>query len=467
MIDLILLLWHFLVSQPPARVVDLLSWHLLALLAMLALLSSFGIHFLMGYVAGFYRRRDRIARWVSIPSLLLLLISGQLLLGAYLLGVHGARLVSLNQTDSVLRTLGEYLLEPAFDTPALAGISGTEIPKRRLRAAFKASTENRYREALAKNIVTPEQLTAFPQPGGETGNRAASSLAERILVQVGMRWITAPHETWWAPLNPGAPENTGKTENSRAKAPDKTAGKDDGDEVFFLPVFLQGLIGELAEDDKLSRANWEHVAGTRFAEGYLLPVMREYLTFTAVALALAVLLIDLLFFLALGRIKRIGLSKGKEAGQQLPAVAESSIPAESKGNQKNSGDNEEKSAAKSLPGPGVKSGKKTAGKKNAGGKHPEAPQEISEEISAAFPQTAPPAGSPVPPEPDVALPPDAGAAALPPSSGAGTSQVAPPLLSADPEAAGNTLEETHEETPGELLLGKERKIPEPAEIVKK
>ena len=387
MIELMQLLWYFLAAQPPTLLAELLSWHLLALLASLGLLSAFGIHFLMGHVGGFYRRGERIARWVSLPSLLMWLISVQLLLGAYLLGVHGSRLVSINQTDPVVNTLGAHLLEPAFANPALAEASRGAISKRDLKAAFKASTENRYREALAKYILTPEKLTASPRAGGGKGNRQPSPLGQRILVQVGMRWITAPHETWWTPLNPGGAEKE-KT--------GKPGAKTDPESVFFLPVFLGGLLGDLADDEQLSRANWEHVAGTRFVEGYLQPVMKEYLAYFAIALALAVLLIDMLFFLALGRIKRIGLSRPEKAAQPLPLTADESTGKPiAKTTEKSLPESTEKSTEKSLPESGAETSPAAAKKitednteDNTEINSGETTEETTGEISTAFPRTA-------------------------------------------------------------------------------
>ncbi len=483
MIDLILLLWYFLAAQPPERLGAMLPWHLLALLASLGLLSAFGIHFLMGHVAGFYRRRERIARWVSLPSLLMLLISVQLLLGAYLLGIHGSRLVSLNQTDSVVNTLGANLLEPAFENPALAGASQGEIAKSHLKAAFKASTENRYREALAKKIVPPEKLTPSAQAGGGKGNRQRYPLGERILVQVGMRWITAPHETWWAPLNPGGAE---KRKAERHGEPEAKADQGNG---FFLPVFLGGLLGDLTDDVKLSRANWEHVAGTRFVEEYLQPVMMEYLAYFAMALALAVLLIDMLFFLALGRIKRIGLPKAEKAAAQVAAEAGESMKGEAKVDKgavkslpEPGGDGGTETGAeataKSLPEPGVKSGEKTGVETSAlapANSPPEtgvrtgektgvettfvASKKVSDEISEAFPRTA---GAAAPTEPGAAFPADQGGGALPSPSGGGGAGT--PKGESSPQSAES---KAGEEAPGALLMDKEQKNPEPAGIVKK
>lgn len=464
MIDLTLLLWYFLAAQPPSRLADLLPWHLLALLGSLGVFSAFGVHFLMGHVAGFYRRRERIARWVSLPSLVMLLISVPLLLGAYLLGVHGARLVSLNQTDPVVQTLGRNLLEPAFDNTELAGRSYGEIPKSRLKAAFKASTENRYREALAKKIVPPETLTPFAEPADGNGNRRRFPLRGRILVQVGMRWIVSPHETWWVPLNPGGTENIAENfaEKGAQGGAGKPAAKTDPGDGFFLPVFLAGLLSQLADDEELSRSNWEHVAGTRFVEGYLQPVMMEYMAYFAIALALAVLLINMLFFLALGRIKRIGLAKPGKATRQVQATA-SEIIAGSAG--------VDKSAVKALPEPGAESGEKTGGgkkgekttkettKKTAVDSTSVAGKEVSDEISAAFPRTA---GSAAPTEPGAAFPADQGAEALPPppgEEGAGKPEGETPPQSAESKDG--------EEAFGAPLLDKAQKTPEPAGIVKK
>ncbi|NIP73489.1 MAG: hypothetical protein GWO16_10880, partial [Gammaproteobacteria bacterium] len=80
MIDLVLLVWQFLLSQTPGALLGLVPWHLLAVLTVLSVLAAFGLHFLLGHVLRFYRRKERVARWLSVPTALVLLASVPLLL---------------------------------------------------------------------------------------------------------------------------------------------------------------------------------------------------------------------------------------------------------------------------------------------------------------------------------------------------------------------------------------------------
>lgn len=316
MIELAHLLWQFLMAQSPAVWLTLVPWHLLTVITVLAVLGVFGLHFLVGHLAGFYYRKGRLRRWISIPSLLVILISLNMLLGAYLLGVHAPRLVSINLTNRVVQTLGAHLLEPAFSSPALSGAQGGEIPKSRLKDALKGFTENQYRDALAKRIVAPKNIALPPTSSDGKRSHKSTVIAEIALVQVGLRWITSPHETWWAPLNPGAIEKP-------------ATGKKETKDAFFLPSIMTGLIRELPDQETLSRSNWENITGTRFIESYLQPVMGEYLAYMAITSALVVLLLNLLFFLVLRRVKRVGIPRpgpAKTVGEDGKGAAKTETP---------------------------------------------------------------------------------------------------------------------------------------------
>ena len=290
MIDLANLIWRFLAVQQPEGWIALVSWHLAAVLGVLGLLGGLGLHFLAGHLFGFYRRKGRLARWISIPSLLIILPSVQVVLAAYLVAVNAQELVWLNRTDPVVEKLGAHLLEPAFRNPLLFNAAEGGIQAGVLKNVLNTITEDVYREAIVAGIVPPLAAGSPEDPLGAGG---------AIMLQVGLRWLTGPHGTWLTPLDPaGGGEPAGEGERPR--------GEPDGG-LFFLPTFMKGLIAQLPDNEALSRSQWEHIAGTRFVEGYLQPVMVEYLTYFAILAALLVLLADTVLFSLLRRIKRIGL----------------------------------------------------------------------------------------------------------------------------------------------------------------
>ncbi len=260
MIELSALLWHFLRAQPFGHVLELVPWHELLLLCLLGLLSAFGLHFIIGYALRFYRRGERVAVWISYPTLALLLITVQLLLGAYLLGIHAPELVKLNLSDRLTQRLGGLLLEPAFLNPALEGADPEQIGKSAVKAALNASSELEYRDRLRANLVDPAELAVLlePAPGvaGAPGTQSVTPAmtpamkqsralhgpaTETYLIQIGLRWITEPHRT--AIRTP----DTGEGDQEQAQS---------AQQPFFLPEFLLSLIDELRPEVALSRANW-------------------------------------------------------------------------------------------------------------------------------------------------------------------------------------------------------------------
>lgn len=319
MLDLITLLWQFLRAQPLTQMIALVSWHLLALLAVLGVLSAFGLHFLIGHVFGFYRRKERLARWVAWPTLLVLLVSLQVLLGSYLLGVRAEELVRANLTTGVLEQLGRLLLEPAFGTPALAVEPAEGVNKDALKTALRASSELDYRSQLVSRLVPPGELAPASDGAGPRG--------PDVLVQIGLRWVTEPHNVWFQPAAPSGSPPAGQP----GAPPQPAPGAAQGNEPFFLPDFLISLVDELPEGTVLPRLDWEHVAGTRYVDGVLRPLMDEYLSYLATALAVLVLLLDAVYFLLLRRLKRIGQPrpakpKAPPKPGPLPAPAKGSAP---------------------------------------------------------------------------------------------------------------------------------------------
>lgn len=320
MIDLLELIWRFLQAQPLENFLGLLPWHLMAVLAGMGILGGFGVHFLIGYVFRFYRRGARLTWWLSAPSLIVMLVLVQVLLGAYLLGSRAGALVSTNLTEDISDRMGRLLLQPMFGNPRIAALQTSEVGQGVLVATLARSTGAEYRASLQALIVPPGEISS--QGNGE------GAYADRILLQVGLRWVTAPHRTWLSPLHPAGntpmtgdlPATTGDpvdTEDSSKSGDFTTNGADD----IFLPDFLASLISELPPQAELSREDWEHVAGTRYVEGVLEPVMVEYLSYLSIALASLSGLLALLYLYLLRKVRGIGMKAASQALAKTDASA--------------------------------------------------------------------------------------------------------------------------------------------------
>ncbi|NIP73488.1 MAG: hypothetical protein GWO16_10875, partial [Gammaproteobacteria bacterium] len=103
--------------------------------------------------------------------------------------------VRTNLNAQVTERVGRLLLQPAFAHPELAGLHPDEITKEALQRALSTSAELEYREQLRTGLLPASELA----PQGMPAPRRAQ-LPGEILVQLGLRWVTAPHNTWFAPL---------------------------------------------------------------------------------------------------------------------------------------------------------------------------------------------------------------------------------------------------------------------------
>jgi hypothetical protein len=112
-----------------------------------------------------------------------------------------------------------------------------------------------------------------------------------------------------------------------------------GEQPFFLPDFIKGLVDELDPQVVLTRPEWDHVAGTNFIESILRPVLEEYLSVMAAAIAVVVLLVCAGYFALIYRLKRLGRPKPAKKGaprklepkpEPKPVSAPASPPVEAK-----------------------------------------------------------------------------------------------------------------------------------------
>ena len=131
-------------------------------------------------------------------------------------------------------------------------------------------------------MVVPAEV--LPPAAIPTEERIASLLLAMVRV-----WLTDTGQSW--PTGVAIAERRG-------------AAHPDGQAPFLLGEFVPALIGEIGEDDALPRDAWEHVAGTRFVEYVLQPLLTDYFVYSAVTAAALVLLIIVAYLSGLMRLRR-------------------------------------------------------------------------------------------------------------------------------------------------------------------
>lgn len=319
MFDILDLLWRFFSSQPPGRYFQLHPWHLQAILMVLGLLAAGGLHHLIGFTFRFYRVNSIYAHWLGMPTLVLLVVSVQVLLASYTLMVHADELVrkSLNTEEAAQPAgiLGEQLLAAAFGTPDLARAAGAGVTKERITAALRAMPAEALRNSFKEQIVDPGRIlleremagrpgadsrvprsdTAPPVSGGgqgeETGEPPSIVVASKaelttvVLVQMALRWLADPGREW---------PRLGPAGEAQAAAKEPVP----------LPEFVISLLGEIQEGVVLDRLDWEHVAGQRFSSAVMHPMLVKYVTRTAITGAGAVLILNGFYFFGFYRVRR-------------------------------------------------------------------------------------------------------------------------------------------------------------------
>jgi hypothetical protein len=342
MLEPLELAWRLLASLPAARYLQLLPWHLEALLFGLGLLAAFGLHHLIGYTFRFYDAGGHRALLAAV-TLAVLVASLQALLLAYLLRTQAEALIrpALAPETAVqpAALLGSILLDPVFSDDDLDG--DAQVAKDRLAAVIAAQDDADWRAQLEAFRVEPRRLVlakpapapsalapgtlsgphsavppaaapnyAAPPPAtppaaapAEPGAPSAApaftrpeDLVSAILVQIGLRWLLDPDQTWPEGRPAGA---TGTAERLR------------------LPDFALALVDEIRDDAVLDRLDWEHVAGTRFVQTILQPVLVERVGRQAALLGFGVLAADAAYFVLaarfVGRLRRRARAKANEA----------------------------------------------------------------------------------------------------------------------------------------------------------
>lgn len=312
MLDSIGLTWRLIAALPAQRYLLLLPWHFTALLIVLGLLAAVGLHHLIGTTFRVYAAGDNRRPLLGAVTLLVLLVSVQGLLLAYLLRTQAEALVRpLLAPENAVQpagVLGSLLLDPAFSGDELSG--KTQVAKDRLAAAIVATGDDAYRADLEAFVVKPDRLVlapeekapapAAPAPKGKEEPDQTPVFTQRedllsaVVVQIGLRWVLDPGQTWPEAM----PAGTGST----------------ADQLLRLPEFALALIDEIQDKAVLDQLDWEHVAGTRFVQAVLQGVLVERIRRSAGLLGLAAVTFDLAYFVFAARL--VGRQKQRRKGKE-------------------------------------------------------------------------------------------------------------------------------------------------------
>lgn len=324
MLDSVELMSRLLGALPATRYVQLLPWHFTALLIALGVLSAIGVHHLIGWTFGVYLAGGFRLRAGAAATLAVLLVSIQALLLAYVLRTQADQLVRrlLTPEDAVqpATVLGSILLDPAFSGEELD--QETHVAKDRLAGVIVAMDDEDFHAGIETFLVSPGKLamaTPTTAKGGTDASQPPSSsqpappsqtippsgpgtkpeakaqapaasavftnrndLISAIIVQIGLRWVLDPSQTWPQAM----PAGTGSTVEQHLR----------------LPEFALALIDEIQDDAVLDRLDWEHVAGTRFVQAVLQPVLLDQVGRSAGLLAVCVIALDLAYFAVAARV---------------------------------------------------------------------------------------------------------------------------------------------------------------------
>ena len=171
-----------------------------------------------------------------------------------------------------MRSQGGQSQEVA-DRPGLALTSKGKSPQDRLGAHVGSATASEVASATA-----PEGEGASPE-----------------LLLLALRWAAEDHEDW----PPGAEEEAARALDSGAGG----AGTD-SDAKPVLSLYILSLVAEIGGDLDMARTDWAHVAGNRFIQRVLSPLMVWQVRYLALVLLTLLVAADLAAFFLLAQLKR-------------------------------------------------------------------------------------------------------------------------------------------------------------------
>lgn len=343
-------LWPFLTSLPTGLYLTLVPWHLLVVLVLLGLLAAVGLHHVLMHGLRAYRAGGRDVAWLRWPTLIVLIVAVQVLLGVYGLAARAPALLeqalAWSQDDSPADHLGALVLAPVLDQ---IEVGPPEVEKPRLLAAIQ-STPTEALQAFYRSRLTggrpvpPDQAPADdamdndamdgkstenapatppsaqdgdiapdPPPEGHGGVLPDLLLPEPAAIQptlvalegLAARWLLAPEPV---------AADTGELDTPGAQV--------DEDGNLYLPDVIAGLVAEISDRVAFSMENWAHLAGTRLIGRHLVPWLIGELRFLAFGITVVLVLVLGLYGYLLYRVRRMAARRARPAAPPpRPSVA--------------------------------------------------------------------------------------------------------------------------------------------------
>lgn len=306
------LTWQFLLDHPATAYVAPVPWHLLVVLGLLGLLAAGGLHHLLGHTYGFYKVPGGVAAWLALPSFAILLVSVQVLIAAYLIAALAPEMVRFSLASPAAQAsampIGKLLLSPAFADGGIGGgggeagggrgEAGAGLNKAGLNRALHAQSPKELRASFRRQLnqvrAEPISLTDLPDSDGR---------ASLELLLLALQWAAEDHQDW-PPQTQEAPAAAREFEGAQGSAAAEGGAS--------LSRFILSLVDEISWESDMTRRDWAHVAGNRFIQRVLGPMMVWQVRWLAVVTLILLLAANLALLFALGQLKRLVHAPGVE-----------------------------------------------------------------------------------------------------------------------------------------------------------
>lgn len=289
--------WRFLLEHPATPYIVPMPWHLLAVLAVLGLFAAGGLHHLLGHNFRFYKVPGGVAAWLSLPSFVVLLVSVQVLIGAYLIAALAPEIVRFSLGSPAAQAsampIGNMLLSPAF--PGDRADAGPEdaqgLNRAGLNRALHAYSPKDLRESFRRQLQE-----ARAKPVAISGAAEWDDKASPELFLLTLHWAAESYEDW-----PPQIENP----SSLAREYGGSVGKTDTAGTPTLSRSILSLVEEIGWESDLARRDWSHVAGNRFIQRVLAPQILWQVRWLAAVSLILMVAANLAVFFLLGQLKRM------------------------------------------------------------------------------------------------------------------------------------------------------------------
>ena len=299
------LTWRFLLDHPATDYFAPVPWHLLAVLIVLGLLAAGGLHHLLGHTYGFYRAPGGAAGWLALPSFAVLLVSVQVLIGIYLMAALAPEMVRFALASPAARAsampIGYILLAPAFGG---GGDKPRELNRAGLNRALHAHSPKELRANFRRQL---DEARAKPVSITDASDWDEKASPELLLLA--LHWAAEDHRDW--------PPEMGE-KSSLAREYGEGPGVSEQVNGSTLSRSILSLVEEIGWESEMARRDWAHVAGNRFVQRVLVPMMIWQVRWLAVVTLIMLLAANLSVLYLLGQLKRLVYPTPEEEAELNP-----------------------------------------------------------------------------------------------------------------------------------------------------